>query len=67
MKSAKEPHAISGCSKNVISFPLTQRKRREKDELAFLPAALEIVEGDAAVANWSLDWRHDRLRSSYSR
>jgi len=30
-------------AKNVISFPLT-RERREADERAFLPAALEIVE-----------------------
>jgi membrane fusion protein, hemolysin D len=30
-------------AKNVTSFPLT-RKRREADERAFLPAALEIVE-----------------------
>ena len=40
MKSAK---AAILATKNVISFPLT-RERREKDELAFLPAALEIVE-----------------------
>ena len=40
MKSAKAAIAIT---KNVISFPLT-REHREKDELAFLPAALEIVE-----------------------
>jgi hemolysin D len=40
MKSAKAAIAVT---KNVISFPLT-RERREKDELAFLPAALEIVE-----------------------
>ena len=30
-------------AKNLIAFPLT-RERRERDELAFLPAALEIVE-----------------------
>ena len=40
MKSAK---AAVAAAKNVIAFPLT-RERREKDELAFLPAALEIVE-----------------------
>jgi len=40
MKSAKAAIAVT---KNVISFPLT-RERREKDELAFPPAALEIVE-----------------------
>jgi hemolysin D len=40
MKSAKT--AIRA-AKNVIFFPLT-RTRREQDEVAFLPAALEIVE-----------------------
>ena len=40
MKSAR---AAIAATKNVISFPLT-RERRERDELAFLPAALEIVE-----------------------
>src|SRR5215467_11684071 len=35
--------AAIAAAKNVISFPLT-RGRREADELAFLPAALEIVE-----------------------
>jgi hemolysin D len=40
MKSAK---AALAATKNVISFPLA-RERRQKDELAFLPAALEIVE-----------------------
>jgi len=40
MKSAK---AVIAVTKNIISFPVT-RERREKDELAFLPAALEIVE-----------------------
>jgi len=40
MKSAK---AALEAAKNVISFP-EARGRREKDELAFLPAALEIVE-----------------------
>jgi hemolysin D len=40
MKSAK---AALAATKNVILFPLAQ-ERREKDELAFLPAALEIVE-----------------------
>jgi len=40
MKSAKAALAVT---KNVILFPLT-RERRERDELAFLPAALEIVE-----------------------
>jgi membrane fusion protein, hemolysin D len=40
MKSAK---AAIEATKNVITFPAA-RERREKDELAFLPAALEIVE-----------------------
>ena len=40
MKSAK---AAIEATKNVVSFPAA-RERREKDELAFLPAALEIVE-----------------------
>ena len=40
MKSAK---AVIAVTKNVISLPAGQ-ERREKDELAFLPAALEIVE-----------------------
>ena len=40
MKSAK---AAIEATKKVISFP-GARERREKDELAFLPAALEIVE-----------------------
>jgi hemolysin D len=40
MKSAK---AALAATKNVILFPLA-RARREKDDLAFLPAALEIVE-----------------------
>lgn len=40
MKSAK---AALAATKNVISFPLT-RERRERNELAFLPAALEIIE-----------------------
>src|SRR5271163_3272537 len=40
MRSAKS--ALTA-TKNVSSFPL-RRDRREKDELAFLPAALEIVE-----------------------
>jgi hemolysin D len=40
MKSAR---AAIDAAKNVISFPVT-RETREKDELAFLPAALEIVE-----------------------
>ena len=40
MKSAR---AAIAATKNIISFPLT-RERRERDELAFLPAALEIVE-----------------------
>ena len=30
-------------AKNIVEFP-KQRDRRHKDELAFLPAALEIVE-----------------------
>ncbi len=40
MKSAE---AAIAATKNVISFPST-RERRERDELAFLPAALELVE-----------------------
>lgn len=40
MKSAKSALAAA---KNVILFPVT-RPHREQDELAFLPAALEIVE-----------------------
>jgi len=40
MRSAKTAIAVA---KNVISFPLT-RERRQADEQAFLPAALEIVE-----------------------
>jgi hemolysin D len=40
MKFAK---AAITATKNVVTFPLT-RERRERDELAFLPAALEIVE-----------------------
>ncbi len=40
MKSAK---AAINAMKNVVSFPAA-RERREKDEIAFLPAALEIVE-----------------------
>ena len=40
MRSAK---ATIAAAKNVISFPIA-RERRERDELAFLPAALEIVE-----------------------
>ena len=40
MKSAKAAMAVA---KNVVSFPVT-RERREADERAFLPAALEIVE-----------------------
>jgi hemolysin D len=40
MKSARAAMAVA---KNVISFPLT-RERREKHDLDFLPAALEIVE-----------------------
>jgi len=40
MKSARAAISIA---KNVISFPLT-RERREKHDLEFLPAALEIVE-----------------------
>ena len=52
MKSAK---AAIEVTKNVIPF-LVARACREQEELAFLPAALEIV-GDATVANWS---RHRR-------
>jgi hemolysin D len=40
MKSAKSAIAAA---RNVVLFPLT-RPSREQDELAFLPAALEIVE-----------------------
>jgi hemolysin D len=40
MKSAR---AAIAATKNIISFPST-RSRREQDERAFLPAALEIVE-----------------------
>ena len=40
MKSAR---AAIVATKNIIAFPVTS-ERREKDELAFLPAALEIVE-----------------------
>src|SRR5208282_877987 len=40
MKFAK---AAITATKNIVAFPLT-RERRERDELAFLPAALEIVE-----------------------
>src|SRR6516225_3408230 len=40
MRSAKTAIAVA---KNVVSFPLT-RERRQADEQAFLPAALEIVE-----------------------
>lgn len=40
MKSA---NAAIAATKNIVSFPVT-RERRERDELAFLPAALEIVE-----------------------
>ena len=40
MRSAK---AVIQVAKNVVSFPV-KRERREKEELAFLPAALEIVE-----------------------
>jgi hemolysin D len=45
MKSAKE--AIDNVRenvKNVVAFPRRADKRREKDDIAFLPAALEIVE-----------------------
>src|ERR1700733_16299006 len=40
MKSARAALAVT---KNIISFP-GPRERRQFDELAFLPAALEIVE-----------------------
>jgi hemolysin D len=40
MRSAR---AAIEVTKNVVSFPV-KRERREKEELAFLPAALEIVE-----------------------
>jgi len=48
MKSAKAALAVT---KNVILFPLT-RERRERDELAFLPAALEIVETPPSPTAW---------------
>lgn len=51
MRSAK---AAIEATKNVVSFPV-KRERREKEELAFLPAALEMV--DATVANWSFNCR----------
>jgi hemolysin D len=41
MKSAKE--AIDNV-KNVVAFPRQSKPRRERDDIAFLPAALEIVE-----------------------
>src|ERR1700722_16330599 len=40
MKSARAALAVT---KNIITFPVS-RGRRQFDELAFLPAALEIVE-----------------------
>src|SRR5437588_10175911 len=40
MKSAE---AVITVAKNVVAFP-KRRQSREKNELAFLPAALEIVE-----------------------
>ena len=44
MKSAKDAiETARGFARNVISFP-GGREAREKEELAFLPAALEIVE-----------------------
>jgi hemolysin D len=44
MKSARMA-AVQQAAKNVIAFPKAQAdKRRARDELAFLPAALEIVE-----------------------
>jgi len=44
MKSARAAlEAAKEVAKNVIAFPVT-RETRAKDELAFLPAALEIVE-----------------------
>jgi hemolysin D len=39
----KFANAAITATKNIVTFPLT-RERRERDELAFLPAALEIVE-----------------------
>ena len=39
----KFAEAAITATKNIVTFPLT-RERREKDEVAFLPAALEIVE-----------------------
>ncbi len=43
LASLKSAKAAIEVAKNVILFPL-KRERRENDELAFLPAALEIVE-----------------------
>src|SRR5262252_5116086 len=43
MASMRSAKAAIAAAKNVITFPLT-RERREADERAFLPAALEIVE-----------------------
>jgi hemolysin D len=45
MKSAKEAiENVRENVKNVVAFPRRPDKRREKDDIAFLPAALEIVE-----------------------
>src|SRR5690242_6707728 len=51
MKSAKS--AITA-AKNVILFPLT-RARGEQDEVAFLPAALEIVERPPSPLGRAID------------
>jgi hemolysin D len=42
-KNSKSARAAIEVAKNVVLFPL-KRENRENDELAFLPAALEIVE-----------------------
>ncbi len=47
MKSAKEvviaARNVAKSARNVVAFP-SNRERRDREELAFLPAALEIVE-----------------------
>jgi len=47
----KFARAAITATKNVVTFPLT-RERRERDELAFLPAALEIVETPPSPTAW---------------
>src|SRR5271168_3620951 len=41
--SMKSARVAIAATKNIVSFP-SKRERREQDELAFLPAALEVVE-----------------------